>query len=113
MHSYPCPCCGFLTFGEPPGSYEICDVCGWEDDHVQLAHPACRCGANGESLLEAQVNAIKQYPLSVTRVNGFERDPEWRPLSDKELRATDVIPQTGLDYFHAATEEEPGYYWRA
>lgn len=22
------------------GTYEICGVCGWEDDHVQLANPA-------------------------------------------------------------------------
>ncbi|MEU7782897.1 CPCC family cysteine-rich protein [Amycolatopsis sp. NPDC049159] len=33
---YPCPCRGHLVFGEPPGSYEICGVCFWEDDPVQL-----------------------------------------------------------------------------
>ncbi|UOX88817.1 hypothetical protein MUY14_45345 [Amycolatopsis sp. FBCC-B4732] len=33
---YPCPCCGHLAFGEPPGSYGICGVCFWEDDPVQL-----------------------------------------------------------------------------
>jgi Cysteine-rich CPCC len=30
------------------GSYVICDVCGWEDDQVQLANPACGGGANSE-----------------------------------------------------------------
>ena len=29
--SYPCPCCGNRTLGEP-GTYEICPVCFWEDD---------------------------------------------------------------------------------
>jgi hypothetical protein len=26
-----CPCCLYKTLGER-GGYEICDVCGWEDD---------------------------------------------------------------------------------
>lgn len=34
---YPCPCCGYLQFGEPPGSYEICAICFWGDDAVQLS----------------------------------------------------------------------------
>lgn len=29
---YPCPCCGHLVFEDPPGSYEICPVCFWEDE---------------------------------------------------------------------------------
>lgn len=28
---YCCPCCGYATLGEPE-AYEICVVCGWEDD---------------------------------------------------------------------------------
>ncbi len=26
-----CPCCGYMTLPER-GHYDICDVCGWEDD---------------------------------------------------------------------------------
>ena len=36
MAEYPCPCCGYLMFNEEPGSYDICEVCGWEDDLSQL-----------------------------------------------------------------------------
>jgi len=36
---YPCPCCGYLVFTEPPGSFEICPICFWEDDVSQLAIP--------------------------------------------------------------------------
>ncbi|MBO0846033.1 MAG: hypothetical protein J2P22_11530 [Nocardioides sp.] len=36
MAEYPCPCCGYLVFDEEPGSYDICAVCGWEDDLSQL-----------------------------------------------------------------------------
>jgi len=32
--TYPCPCCGYLVFTEPPGSYDICSICFWEDDPV-------------------------------------------------------------------------------
>ncbi|MEV6629559.1 CPCC family cysteine-rich protein [Actinoplanes sp. NPDC051470] len=24
---FPCPCCGYLEFGEPPGSYDSCEIC--------------------------------------------------------------------------------------
>ena len=33
---YPCPCCVYLMFGAPPGSYDICKICFWEDDLSQL-----------------------------------------------------------------------------
>ncbi|MFC5904955.1 CPCC family cysteine-rich protein [Streptomyces zhihengii] len=52
----PCVCCGHLTLSEPPGSYEICPVCFWEDDRVQLRWPDWTGGANRPSLIEAQVN---------------------------------------------------------
>lgn len=46
---YPCPCCGSHTLGKL-GHYEICGVCGWEDDPDQSADPECVSGANHESL---------------------------------------------------------------
>jgi len=33
---YPCPCCGYVVFDEPPGSYAIRPICFWEDDLAQL-----------------------------------------------------------------------------
>lgn len=54
---YPCPCCGYLTFGEEPGgTYVICHVCFWEDDFVQFRDPDYRGGANKVSLKEAREN---------------------------------------------------------
>ena len=49
----PCPCCRSRTLGEL-GQYEICDVCGWEDDPVQSADPEYAGGANHESLNAAR-----------------------------------------------------------
>lgn len=43
-----CPCCG-QTFVD---KYDICDVCGWENDPVQSEDPTFAGGANKESLEE-------------------------------------------------------------
>lgn len=52
---HPCPCCGFRTMtGEWRGTYDLCPVCGWEDDGVQYDDPDYRGGANLESLNEAR-----------------------------------------------------------
>ncbi|MBK8915050.1 MAG: hydrolase [Phycisphaerales bacterium] len=54
---FPCPCCGFLTRTEPAsGTYDICPVCYWEDDPIQLRDPSYAGGANQTSLEEARAN---------------------------------------------------------
>jgi hypothetical protein len=57
---YSCPCCGHLTLSER-GGYEICDVCGWEDDG-QDDHDAhiVRGGPNGRESLSAAREAYVQ-----------------------------------------------------
>jgi Cysteine-rich CPCC len=49
----PCPCCGSKVL-TAEGEYEICSVCGWEDDPVQRADPDYAGGANKTSLNEAR-----------------------------------------------------------
>lgn len=54
---YQCPCCRYYTLSEiPPGTFEICPVCFWEDDPVQYNDPNYCFGANRESLMQAQKN---------------------------------------------------------
>lgn len=54
---YACPCCGYLTLAEePPGTYEVCPVCFWEDDVAQGEDPNLEGGANAVSLVEAREN---------------------------------------------------------
>ncbi|KJH63956.1 CPCC family cysteine-rich protein [Acinetobacter calcoaceticus] len=71
--SYPCPCCGYLTFDDlPDGSFEICPVCFWEDDNVQNDDPDYGGGANGISLNTAKHNfqlygAVKQEVVAYVR----------------------------------------------
>ena len=51
-----CPCCGRYCFREA-GAYEICPVCGWEDDPLQRREPDFEGGANKLSLNDA----IRKY----------------------------------------------------
>ena len=46
---FKCPCCGGNTL-EEENFYNICDVCGWEDDPGQREHPDDPIGANEISL---------------------------------------------------------------
>ena len=108
---YPCPACGFLMFEEAPGTYDICDICGWEDDHVQLANPRLRGGANKESLVEAQIRILKEHPIDIKEAGEYKRDPKWRPLTEEESEMTKGAPETGMDYFKEAGEVDPTYYW--
>ena len=53
---FACPCCAFRTLDEsPPGTFQVCAVCFWEDDAVQFEDPTAY-GANAVSLLEAKRN---------------------------------------------------------
>ncbi len=112
VDEYPCPACGFLVFDEPSGSYAMCPICGWEDDHVQLQYPTLRGGANGESLYEQQQVSVIEGPLAIQEYNGYQRDPHWHPLRFDECTTPPQAPSTRVDYFHAAAEESPAYYWR-
>lgn len=54
-----CPVCKKHRF-EQKGKYEICPVCGWEDDPVARKNPSFRGGANKHSLEEAREKYIEQ-----------------------------------------------------
>jgi hypothetical protein len=57
MVKYKCVCCGNCTLdSEPPGTFEICPVCYWEDDNVQFDDPDYEGGANSISLNKAREN---------------------------------------------------------
>lgn len=55
-----CPCCEAKVFSAR-GKYEICSVCGWEDDPVQLSKPDYVGGANTLSLNQARQEWKKHH----------------------------------------------------
>lgn len=113
---YTCPCCGYRTFGQFPGSYDICHVCFWEDDQIQILDPWYAGGANKPSLAAAQQNFQrigacdkhgKQFVKGV--LPGDERDPLWRPATEADRafakRPRDIHEQGWNDV-------DAWYYWR-
>ncbi len=115
--SFPCPCCGYLTFSEEPGSYAICDICDWEDDLSQLRFVKMT-GANHVNLIEAQKNfaefGVCERPhadhVRPPETND-RRDEGWRPLNVADDNIEAPIP--GVDYGATYPEDATElYYWR-
>jgi hypothetical protein len=113
---YTCACCGYKTLKESPGSYEICAICYWEDDPVQLLDPWFRGGANAASLDEAQRSyatvgvSEPRFKSNVRAALASDiRDPGWRPVNEDDRKSVRTPAQ--LD------REQPDggwqwYYWQ-
>ncbi|HGM6067654.1 TPA: CPCC family cysteine-rich protein [Stenotrophomonas maltophilia] len=110
MIDLPCPSCGFLTLEDCYGSFAICPICDWEDDGVQLANPTSAGGANGESLVQAQQNAVSRFPLGVQVASGFRRGTSWRPLSSAEIGRYEAL-RGGKHWHSKAVSHEGEAYW--
>ena len=72
---FKCPCCGYLTYTrEPSGTYDICPVCYWEDDPVQLEDENFEGGANKVSLVQARKN-FEEFGACEKRLLPYVREP--------------------------------------
>ncbi len=61
-----CPICGKTKFFQN-GTYDICKICGWENDKTQNNDPDYAGGANNLSLNEYK----KRYELMLIEKPGF------------------------------------------
>ncbi len=52
---YQCPCCDYFTLGKR-GSYDICPVCYWEDDGLDLGELDRVSAPNHITLRQARHN---------------------------------------------------------
>jgi len=86
IKKYPCSCCGYITLNEKEqGTYEICEICFWENDSAQLDNPDYIGGANKVSLRQAQKNFLEfgacemEMIKNVRQTNKTEiRDDNWK-----------------------------------
>ena len=82
-NKYPCPCCGYHTLSEEPGSYGICPVCYWEDDKFQRENPDYAGGANHISLNEGIAN-YRKFGACEARFLPLVREPLGEEMSDEK-----------------------------
>ncbi len=112
---YPCPCCGHLVFDEGPGSYDICPVCFWEDDNVQLRWPDWAAGANKPSLVDGQRNFI-EFGVAEERLRGHVRLPRDDQPREKGWRlidfSRDSFEPRGMSERPWPDELSVLYWWR-
>lgn|SRR5487761_1362742 len=118
LPKYPCPCCGYLVFRELPGSYDICPICFWEDDIVQLQDPTFSGGANKPSLIDAQKN-YREFGACEERLKPHarlprpdeKRDPSWRPF-DFEKDSKRIKANFEDDHVMQGLARMFLYYWK-
>ena len=97
---YRCPCCRYPTLDER-GGYEICELCGWEDDGQDDPHAdEVWGGPNGlYSLSEARSN-FKKYLTQYDPAKEPERDvlpgPVEREAKRALMRAFDELSKQAL-----------------
>lgn len=111
---FPCPCCGYLVFHDPPGSHAVCPICVWEDDAVQLRWPLWNKGSNTPSLVAAQ-RCFAECGAVEPRLVPYARKPETSDLRDKRWRPLD--PAHDAVEHDASSDSWPDdftdlYYWR-
>jgi hypothetical protein len=88
MQKYACPCCGYKTIYREDTFYDLCPVCFWETDPIQLADPHYKGGANRPSLVEAQHNFIvfgacekDVFPYVRMPLVDEKKDENWLPFA--------------------------------
>lgn len=119
---FPCPSCGYIVFTDLPGSYDICPICFWEDDIVQLAFPDMAGGANSVSLIEAQSNFTAhgvckiRFKEKVRPAKEEDRkDEKWRPISTQTDAYLHCDSKQDGERWNAEKNTLPReklYYWR-
>ncbi len=117
MESYPCPCCGYFTLDDWPGSFEICRICFWEDDPVQNLDPWFEGGPNRVPLIQAQANYAQFGAMERCFIEKVEparatdrKDPTWRAVSEDDR----ALVRTPRELWEAGQgrDLDAWYYWR-
>jgi hypothetical protein len=84
QYNRKCACCGnslspYLKF------FDICAVCGWEDDPIQNDDPTYSGGANHISLIEAQQAFAEGRPLEPLMQAAIQRWKHQEATAAREL----------------------------
>ena len=108
-----------MVFAGAPGSYAVCPICYWEDDHVQLRFPTLEGGANRPSLLQAQKNFLvhdaceQEFKKYVRKPASADiKDPEWRMIDEAVDNFEEPIDDVE-QFTPYPNDLTTLYYWRS
>ena len=109
-----CPCCGYPTL-DTAGTYEICELCGWEDDgQTEAQADEVWGGPNHHHSLRSARQNFKRYlnmfePNTDPRIGGGDSEREreakrrlieafeWARHTSAEQAATVLLEVHGLE----------------
>ncbi len=116
--THPCPACGYYMFSALNEQSEICLICGWQNDLVDLQEMYRPMGSNRVSLEDAQKNFIEigateprfvteerfiKRPFARKPTSSDMRDQKWRPLDRGRDKPRKIDPDSN--------NLEDLYYW--
>lgn len=84
-----CPCCDYFTLTNR-GEYEICEICFWEDDGLDLTELKTHSGPNHITLEEGRMNFLKFGACEEKFVENVIKEPA-RSAFKYDKRNTDII----------------------
>lgn len=114
---HTCPCCGYRTFPDPPGSETQCYLCGWKDILEQLLDPQLKLPEQ-IPLFEAQAffdqhqaSSANYLPVNDEPLPEELKDSLWRPFDRSIDTIQKFIPEVDPSEM---TEQQLSklYYWR-
>lgn len=84
-----CPCCDYFTLTNR-GDYEICVICFWEDDGLDLTELTTHSGPNHITLEEGRFNFLKFGACEEKSVKHVMNESE-RSAFKYDKRNTDYV----------------------
>ena len=109
---YTCNCCGYKTIKERD-NYEICPICNWEDEKINidsLEETLDFNSCNYLSLFEAQENFIKQLTDTSTNhnlgLNQFIKDASFISAKEKVYKQIANKKEFLKEFFSTITPDE-------
>jgi Cysteine-rich CPCC len=108
--THPCPACGYYMFSALNEQSEICLICGWQNDLVDLQEMYHPMGPNDVSLEEAQKN-FKEIGAKAPKSLGHVRPPTKEDMRDPKWRPLDRAKDTRREINTNSQTPEEIYYW--
>lgn len=92
--SYACLCCGYLTLPQPPpGTWDICPVCFWEDVPIDAGWIQNQVALRQAQRTFLQIRASHEDWLEDVRppAAAEARSNDWQPLDEQDKTTREAL----------------------